>query len=176
MCGDGKRYVRECDDGNQNPGDGCSASCTIEPGWVCRGGSPDIPDTCLIYNPDRVSFSLLGQVRYSTRIVLTVNIDYLPQALLQANECNDACSSVLIANITEGEKPISIKSSYTAGSRYSFSVELEFGKPYMNSFKGIIQINPSLTRFFQGVSITEGLAINVTPSYLSLAAKKDILE
>lgn len=108
----------------------------------------------MLYNPDRVSFSLLGQVRYSTRIVLTVSIDYLPQTLLQANECNDACSSILIANITEGDKPISIKSSYVAGSRYSFSVEMEFGKPYMSNFRGEIKINPSVSRFFQGVSIT----------------------
>lgn len=28
-CGDAKRYIRECDDGNTVSGDGCSASCTI---------------------------------------------------------------------------------------------------------------------------------------------------
>lgn len=38
-CGDGQgstRFAREeCDDGNRLGGDGCSADCTIEPGWDC---------------------------------------------------------------------------------------------------------------------------------------------
>ena len=123
-CGDAKRYVRECDDGNTVSGDGCSASCTIEPGYTCRGGSPSSPDNCMIYNPTQVTFGLLGQVRYSTKLILTISLDYLPKELIQANECNDACSSILIVNITEGDKPISIKSSFVSGSRYSFSVEL----------------------------------------------------
>jgi cysteine-rich repeat protein len=43
VCGDG--YVNaaageQCDDGNTTPGDGCSASCQIEPGFVCQPGSP----------------------------------------------------------------------------------------------------------------------------------------
>jgi cysteine-rich repeat protein len=33
--------LEECDDGDLTDGDGCSASCTIEPGWVCTG-SPSI--------------------------------------------------------------------------------------------------------------------------------------
>ena len=32
----------ECDDGNINPGDGCSATCTVEPGYTCIG----FPSTC----------------------------------------------------------------------------------------------------------------------------------
>lgn len=39
-CGDG-RIQRElgevCDDGGAEPGDGCSASCTLEDGFACRG-------------------------------------------------------------------------------------------------------------------------------------------
>jgi len=31
----GTYYWEQCDDGNANPGDGCSSTCTIEPGWVC---------------------------------------------------------------------------------------------------------------------------------------------
>lgn len=52
LCGDGKRYVLECDDGNNIDGDGCSMSCQIEVGYICRGGSPSNPDVCLIYQPD----------------------------------------------------------------------------------------------------------------------------
>ena len=35
-CGDRNLDIgEECDDGNLNDGDGCSAQCTIEPGWTC---------------------------------------------------------------------------------------------------------------------------------------------
>jgi fibro-slime domain-containing protein len=37
-CGDGilQAYLgEECDDGNMVSGDGCSSTCTLEPGWVC---------------------------------------------------------------------------------------------------------------------------------------------
>jgi cysteine-rich repeat protein len=37
-CGDGVVQSDEaCDDQNRVPGDGCSATCTVEPGWVCSG-------------------------------------------------------------------------------------------------------------------------------------------
>lgn len=40
-CGDGRiDTVEACDDGNSRAGDGCSASCTVEPGWVCSPGLP----------------------------------------------------------------------------------------------------------------------------------------
>eukprot|EP00386_Alphamonas_edax_P011166 GDKI01035508.1.p1 GENE.GDKI01035508.1~~GDKI01035508.1.p1 ORF type:complete len:2344 (-),score=543.67 GDKI01035508.1:388-6831(-) len=36
ICGDGKvTDVETCDDGNTLDGDGCSKSCTVEPGWKC---------------------------------------------------------------------------------------------------------------------------------------------
>ena len=37
-CGNGVQHPYEaCDDGNTHIGDGCSAQCEIEPGWVCTG-------------------------------------------------------------------------------------------------------------------------------------------
>ena len=36
-CGDGLKLPTEaCDDGNADSGDGCSATCTLEPSWDCR--------------------------------------------------------------------------------------------------------------------------------------------
>ena len=43
-CGDGKKFVLACDDGNNNDGDGCSRDCKIEQGYICRGGSPNTRD------------------------------------------------------------------------------------------------------------------------------------
>jgi len=42
-CGDGFPASNEgCDDGNTNDSDGCSASCTVEDGYICLG----IPSVC----------------------------------------------------------------------------------------------------------------------------------
>ena len=36
ICGDGKLFDYQCDDGNQLDGDGCSKNCIIENGWSCK--------------------------------------------------------------------------------------------------------------------------------------------
>jgi cysteine-rich repeat protein len=47
QCGDNKRAISEgCEDGNLKAGDGCSPTCTIEPGYGCMGGSASSPDHC----------------------------------------------------------------------------------------------------------------------------------
>ena len=54
---------------------------------------------------------------------MNIKVDYLPQKLLQSNECNDRCSSILNAEIKSGDKgAISIKSSFIPGSSYVFAV------------------------------------------------------
>jgi cysteine-rich repeat protein len=44
ICGDGIRTTVDCDDGNFADGDGCSSTCTVEPGFVCNISSD--PSTC----------------------------------------------------------------------------------------------------------------------------------
>ena len=51
-CGDGRRsqlaqFQEQCDDGNADDGDGCSRSCTLEPGWICNPGVPGGIDSCV---------------------------------------------------------------------------------------------------------------------------------
>ncbi len=44
-CGDGRRLGdEECDDGNNVNFDGCSDTCTVEPGFKCLGGCQNIGD------------------------------------------------------------------------------------------------------------------------------------
>lgn len=46
-CGDATRgRGEECDDGNEEDGDGCSARCEIEPGWACREEELNGQSTC----------------------------------------------------------------------------------------------------------------------------------
>ena len=52
LCGDGKQLGSEvgtsnfCDDAGTIPGDGCSATCTVECGYQCNGGDAETADTC----------------------------------------------------------------------------------------------------------------------------------
>jgi MYXO-CTERM domain-containing protein len=46
-CGDGLvRGGEVCDDGDLDAGDGCSAACTVEPGWTCVGEASTCAPTC----------------------------------------------------------------------------------------------------------------------------------
>ena len=38
--------TEQCDDGNTVSGDGCSSTCTVEPNFICVGGSLTTPDIC----------------------------------------------------------------------------------------------------------------------------------
>ena len=171
ICGDGKRYNKECDDGNNRDGDGCSASCQIEQGYTCKGGSPNSADNCLLYSPSQVTFSMIGQIRYGTRVTLNIKLDFLPLNLIQSTDCNDRCSQVLVVQVTNGDRATSVRSSYVSGSRYTFAVDIEFGKPYVNKFKAEIKVNPSLARYFQSVSIDNSFIVEVNPAQLTLATR-----
>lgn len=47
VCGDGGRVApEECDDGNLAAGDGCASNCTVEQGFICSGGTPQLRDFC----------------------------------------------------------------------------------------------------------------------------------
>ena len=47
-CGDGKRLdPEECDDGNNEAGDGCTANCNVEKDWECSGGGRFSKDDCM---------------------------------------------------------------------------------------------------------------------------------
>jgi len=46
VCGDARRVGNEtCDDGNDASGDGCS-HCSVEPGFLCLGGTEHVRDNC----------------------------------------------------------------------------------------------------------------------------------
>jgi cysteine-rich repeat protein len=47
VCGDGVNMgIKECDDGNTDPGDGCNSKCLVEKDFTCEGGTPFTPDIC----------------------------------------------------------------------------------------------------------------------------------
>ena len=174
MCGDGRKFVLGCDDGNNLDGDGCSQDCRVEPGYTCRGGSPDGRDNCYVYVPTAVTFQQVGQVRMPTSIVINVNVNYIPQSLLYSTECSNSCSQILSTTIISGDTGAqSVTSKYVAGSYYMFTITVEFGRPYMGEFELQVRIKNSLTQFFGGISISSPLVISVNPSYLAAVGEKD---
>lgn len=122
-CGDGNKFVLECDDGNNDDGDGCSRDCKIEEGFVCKGGSPDTADNCMAFQNNVVDITLSGQIRMPTKIILNLRLDYLPRRLISSSDCKNKCESVLVGKMVSGDMgATSITSSYLAGTTYSFSM------------------------------------------------------
>ena len=97
----------------------------IESGYVCRGGSPNNPDNCILYLPSELTILQTGQIRYSSMIIINLKLDYMPKSLLQSSDCNDRCSNILDGKLIAGDMDaVSIRSIYLAGTSYSFSFEI----------------------------------------------------
>lgn len=112
----------------------------------------------------------MGQIRKSTSVTINVKINYMPSALLQSQECANKCSQILTGSITEGDRSsISITSEYLGGTKYIFTVTIEFGRPYIARFKLQIGIANNLLKYFGGLS-AQPLEVTVEPSYLSAIA------
>jgi len=86
MCRDEDFYRlrgKECDDGNEIAGDGCSPECKIEPGWWCINSSPTHLSECFChprYLQDLSSFSddyMILYLRFSADIELKGAYDNL---------------------------------------------------------------------------------------------------
>ena len=174
VCGDGKRFVLDCDDGDNDDGDGCSMDCKVEPGYICRGGSPNTDDSCVIYLPPALTIIQTDQIRYSSKIIVNIKLDYLPKKLIQSEDCNDLCSNVLDGKLTAGDtQTLSITSKFLPGTTFSFSVEIEFGRPYIGSFTLEITVNPTIAnKYFINVAPST-LTVDVNPALLSTLDKDD---
>ena len=57
ICGDGKVFYEQCDDGNTINGDGCSSICKIESQYICFNGSQTHKSNC-VYNGQDFSITL----------------------------------------------------------------------------------------------------------------------
>ena len=65
----------ECDDGNSNDGDGCSALCALELGFICSGGSTSLPDICQPILPLSIK-SYTVSTDFSVNVVLTHYVNF----------------------------------------------------------------------------------------------------
>lgn len=178
ICGDGRKFVLACDDGNTINGDGCSSSCQVEAGFVCTGGSPTSKDSCLKGLPSAIEFTASGQSRVWGKIIVNVKSNYLPQALLDsAVDCHNKCNNVLSAKIISGDSSaVSILASYIPNTSFSFSIEVNFAKEPIGMFVLQVGINPSLIpKYFAGINASSTININVNPAFFNTAQSSDNL-
>ena len=170
ICGDGIRFVKQCDDGNNDDMDGCAPDCTIEPGWICYGGSPSQPDSCTSQTPAAIQIVATGQTHLYGQIILNVQLNYLPLSLLESSVCNtyNQCKKVLDIEIVDGfNKYTSIVSKFIPGSSFTFSIVFEFGIEPIGIFDAKIGIKSEFASFFGGVDISPSITVTVNPALLA---------
>ena len=176
ICGDGKRFVLGCDDGNTVDGDGCSSKCQVESGFFCAGGSPSNKDTCSKSTPSALAFSSSGQSHVWGKIILNVRVNFLPLALIQSsNDCSNSCRDVLSVRIVSGDtSAVSIVATYIPTTSFSFSVVVDFMKEPIGLFTAQIGINPNLvSKYFKGIDVSNRLTVNVNPAFLAIATNSN---
>lgn len=74
-CGDGFLYDLGCDDGNLIDGDGCSSTCTVEPSFICKYGTPYAASKCFYNSSVCLSLTSINKIpnKNSLRIIFTFN-------------------------------------------------------------------------------------------------------
>ena len=178
VCGDGLKFVSDCDDGNNINGDGCSSTCEVETGYYCSGGSPQGKDTCSQGLPNAITLKSTGQSFHRGSVIVNVKLNYLPRALLDsAVDCKNKCDKILSAQIISGDKSASsIIAHYIPNSRYTFSVEVHFGARPFGMFVLEVGIRPTIaSKYFSNMDASATTRINVNPSYFSRAGSNDVL-
>jgi proprotein convertase subtilisin/kexin type 5 len=167
ICGDGKRFVLACDDGNTINGDGCSSTCTIESGYNCRGGTSTSKDTCVAFAPSKTIISVRGKVHEIGKVTSGYRINYVPSELLK-NGC-PLCSQLLMIKQISGDSIAVISENFVPQTQYSINVVFDFnGIEPIPDFNVTVQVNPVLASYFPNVDISQIITDDIDPSLLAL--------
>ena len=107
VCGDGNRAIggaEECDDGNTNANDGCSATCTIECGYVCSEDSNGLSSCTAKCGDNTVDHSFYEECDSSTACCTSATCKLADNAHCDGGQCctsgcgykhsRDACTTV----------------------------------------------------------------------------------
>lgn len=85
-----------------------------------------------------------------------------------SGECANNCNQILEASIIDGDRSaISITSQFIIGTKYSFTVTIDFGRSYIGSFTVAINVASSLVPRYFGALPTDTLRVEVKPNYLA---------
>lgn len=68
MCGDGRLFTLECDDGNTLSGDGCSSKCLIETNYTCSAGNISTPSKCSYNQPLQITLLSITKKEFENSV------------------------------------------------------------------------------------------------------------
>ncbi len=151
ICGD--RWMmdpEECDDGNVTAGDGCSATCTIEPGYTCTGN----PSVCSDTGP---AISAVTATPAETSAVVTWTTSPAADSQVEYGTTTAYGSSTTLDPTQVTSHSVNV-SGLTAGTTYHYRVKSKVGT------SGVVAISDdaTFTTAQPQLSITNVQTSNVT--------------
>lgn len=110
---------------------------------------------------------------------MNVRLNYLPQALIDsATDCKNHCNNVLAVGIISGDSSaVSISAKYIPTTRYSFSIEVDFGREPVGMFVLNVGLRQSIaSKYYGSMDTSKQLTVNVNPAYFAMAGtNSDVL-
>lgn len=147
ICGDGRKFYLDCDDGNSVNGDGCSADCQVESGWTCIGGNNTNSSKCYNLLPTGTKIITNGHVVLQGQVLQGMSMTYLPAGLL-ANSCSQCDSILNVSVISTPIIPI-VTVSYVKATQYKFLIKFDFNNVLGSFvFNFTVRINSNYASFF----------------------------
>lgn len=166
ICGDGKRFEFQCDDGNTRDGDGCNSKCEQEKGWTCSGGTSVARSNCMKSTQQSASIIIKGAANLFGRVVQGVRMSYLPPAI--ADNEGVLCHKVLLVKVIKSSVVPGVRVSFIPKSRFQFLVEFDFNGLFaIPVFHFSVQINPEMREYFTAEDMAQIQIVNVDPALLA---------
>lgn len=154
ICGDGKRYEIQCDDGNLINGDGCSDKCSEETGWTCSGGTTTSKSTCVKFNPTRTLITPKGAVQMNGKVLQGVTLSYLPDQLTDGGCPN--CNEVLLVSVIQAQVIPSFRVNFLPTTQYKYLIEFDFHGIFgIPPFTFTLRINPDYAKYFNTADMAQ---------------------
>lgn len=73
-----------------------------------------------------------------------------------------------MVNIINGDQSaVSISSHFIVGTKYSFAITIDYGRPYIGAFTASISVAQELIPRYFGAIPTDSLTVEVKPNYLA---------
>lgn len=171
ICGDGRRFEDECDDGNTRSNDGCSSECKVEQGYACQGATTAKPSICTKSSLNKAVITPTASAQFSGKVVQGIRLSYIPPELT-ANECF-SCFKLLQVKVISSAIVPTVQLNYIPKSQYQFYCTFDFyGLFAIPIFTISIQINPEFAKYFSAADMAQIQVKQIDPALL---AKNDLV-
>ncbi|CAD8103068.1 unnamed protein product [Paramecium primaurelia] len=116
VCGDGIMSNQEqCDDGNQESGDGCSQTCQVEIDWICNQGYDctfvKYPNLKCEYMMQKNQYQY-AQIKFSQAVQLLSDINYQDTIELSIIDLNQTLYAITIKEIQSAQYQVTTDVEY----------------------------------------------------------------